>query len=95
LQRDRGVAAAHFGALVCSLLASLPECFANKHTQIGLLSKRQQLGKIDYDKSVNQPGSKLIVHASILKSSVPNNFIAVVTYAIILASTLIVERNRF
>ena len=66
---------------------------ANKHTRIGLLAKRQQLGKIDYDKSVNQPGSKSIVHASILKSSVPNNFTAVVTYAIILASTLIVERD--
>ncbi len=28
------------GVLVCSLLASLPECFANKHTHTDLHSKR-------------------------------------------------------
>ncbi len=32
--------AAHFGVLVCSLLAALPECFTNKHTQIGRRSER-------------------------------------------------------
>ena len=39
-----GRGAAHFGVLVCSLLASLPECFANKHTRIGLLGNRRCLG---------------------------------------------------
>ncbi len=32
--------AAHFGVLVCSLLATLPLCFTNQHTRIELLSKR-------------------------------------------------------
>ena len=34
MQRDREFAA-HFGVLVCSLLATFPECFTNKHTQFG------------------------------------------------------------
>jgi len=29
------------GVLVCSLLASLPECFTNKHSRTGLLGNRR------------------------------------------------------
>ena len=32
-----GRSAGRCGVLVCSLLATLPECFANKHTRTGLL----------------------------------------------------------
>ncbi len=42
------------GVLVCSLLATLPECFANKHTHTGLQSK--QIDRVATDLSTNSVG---------------------------------------
>ncbi len=56
MQRDhlRPGNAGRCEVLVCSLLASLPECFANKHTHTGLQSK--QIDRVATDLRPNSVG---------------------------------------